>query len=406
MVAELMIDKTLFVSVIVAMFFSLVMVFSLSTYPVLYNEYPVYHFLIRQIIAVSMGFLMIIILSKLDPDKWFNTLGLGIFLLFFIIMISMPFLPTSMVSDTGGAKRWIGFGFFKITPVEFFKVGFVFFLSWSFSRKILHRQNMTFSEEFVAYFPYLIVFVISAIFIAVLQKDLGQTMVLAATLLIMFIFAGSSLKFFLSLIGTALFGLIVLIKTAPHRVQRVVEWWATVQDPILSALPANLSNSLRVDAIAKESYQVSNSLNAINHGGFFGTGLGNGQFKLGYLSDVHTDFALAGVAEEFGFIGLFFVLGLMLIIIFRIFKIASRLENPVYSLFCIGVALLIGFAFIINSFGIAGITPIKGIAVPFLSYGGSQILALSVAIGMVLMVSKKMQTKKEMINSNEGEVWQ
>ncbi|EFK95452.1 cell division protein ftsW, partial [sediment metagenome] len=301
---------------------------------------------------------------------------------------------------------WIGFGFFKITPVEFFKVGFVFFLSWSFSRKILHRQNMTFSEEFVAYFPYLIVFVISAIFIAVLQKDLGQTMVLAATLLIMFIFAGSSLKFFLSLIGTALFGLIVLIKTAPHRVQRVVEWWATVQDPILSALPANLSNSLRVDAIAKESYQVSNSLNAINHGGFFGTGLGNGQFKLGYLSDVHTDFALAGVAEEFGFIGLFFVLALMLIIIFRIFKIASRLENPVYSLFCIGVALLIGFAFIINSFGIAGITPVKGIAVPFLSYGGSQILALSVAIGMVLMVSKKMQTKKEMINSNEGEVWQ
>lgn len=406
MAAELMIDKTLFVSVIVAMFFSLVMVFSLSTYPVLYNEYPVYHFLIRQIIAVSIGFLMIIILSKLDPDKWFNTLGLGIFLLFFIIMISMPFLPTSMVSDTGGAKRWIGFGFFKITPVEFFKVGFVFFLSWSFSRKILHRQNMTFSEEFVAYFPYLIVFVISAIFIAVLQKDLGQTMVLAATLLIMFIFAGSSLKFFLSLIGTALFGLIVLIKTAPHRVQRVVEWWATVQDPILSALPANLSNSLRVDAIAKESYQVSNSLNAINHGGFFGTGLGNGQFKLGYLSDVHTDFALAGIAEEFGFIGLFFVLGLMLIIIFRIFKIASRLENPVYSLFCIGVALLIGFAFIINSFGIAGITPVKGIAVPFLSYGGSQILALSMAIGMVLMVSKKMQTKKEMINSNEGEVWQ
>ncbi len=406
MAAKLMIDKTLFVSVIVAMFFSLVMVFSLSTYPVLYNEYPVYHFLIRQIIAVSIGFLIIIILSKLDPDKWFNALGLGIFLLFFIIMIAMPFLPTSMVSDTGGAKRWIGFGFFKITPVEFFKVGFVFFLSWSFSRKILHRQNMTFSEEFVAYFPYLIVFIISAILIAVLQKDLGQTMVLAATLLIMFIFAGSSLKFFLSLIGTALFGLIVLIKTAPHRVQRVVEWWATVQDPILSALPANLSNSLRVDAIAKESYQVSNSLNAINHGGFFGTGLGNGQFKLGYLSDVHTDFALAGVAEEFGFVGLFFVLGLMLIIIFRIFKIASRLQNPVYSLFCIGVALLIGFAFIINSFGIAGITPVKGIAVPFLSYGGSQILALSVAIGMVLMVSKKMQTKKEIINSSEGEVWQ
>jgi cell division protein FtsW len=395
MVAVFMIDKTLFVSVAVAMFFSLIMVFSLSAYPVLYNEYPVYHFLIRQIVAVTLGLMIIIGLSKLDPDKWFTKIGLSLFLLFFIIMIAMPFLPTSMVSDTGGAKRWIGFGFFKITPVEFFKVGFVFFLSWSFSRKILHRQNMTFSEEFTAYLPYLVVFMISVVLIAVLQKDLGQTMVLAATLMVMFIFAGSSLKFFLSLISAGFIGLIILIKTAPHRVQRVVEWWATVQDPILSALPGDLSNSLRVDAIAKESYQVSNSLNAINHGGFFGTGLGNGQFKLGYLSDVHTDFALAGIAEEFGFFGLIFVLILMLIIIFRIFKIASKLKNSVYSLFCIGVALLIGFAFIINSFGIAGVTPVKGIAVPFLSYGGSQILSLSIAIGMVLMVSKKMLIKEQ-----------
>ncbi len=398
-----MIDKTLYISVVVAMLFSLIMVFSLSTYPVLYNEYPVYHFLIRQIIAVLIGFLMIMVLSKLDPDKWFNKIGLSVFLLFFIIMIAMPFLPTSMVSDTGGAKRWIGFGFFKITPVEFFKVGFVFLLSWSFPRKILHRQNMTFSEEFAAYLPYLIVFMISTVLIAVLQKDLGQIMVLAATLMVMFFFAGSSLNFFLFLIGTGFVGLIILIKTAPYRVQRVMEWWATVQDPILFALPSDLSNSLRVDAIAKESYQVSNSLNAINHGGFFGTGLGNGQFKLGYLSDVHTDFVLAGVAEELGFVGLVFVLILMLTIIFRIFKIASKLKNPVYSLFCIGVALLIGFAFIINSFGIAGVTPVKGIAVPFLSYGGSQILSLSLAIGMVLMVSKKISAKYENINPVKGE---
>lgn len=118
---------------------------------------------------------------------------------------------------------------------------------------------------------------------------------------------------------------------------------------------------------------------------------------------MHTDFVLAGVAEELGFVGLVFVLILMLTIIFRIFKIASKLKNPVYSLFCIGVALLIGFAFIINSFGIAGVTPVKGIAVPFLSYGGSQILSLSLAIGMVLMVSKKISAKYENINPVKGE---
>jgi len=79
----------------------------------------------------------------------------------------------------------------------------------------------------------------------------------------------------------------------------------------------------------------------------------------------------------------------MLLIIFRIFKIAARVDNPVYYLFAVGVALLLTFSFIINSFGIAGITPIKGIAVPFLSYGGSQIVASCLSIGLILMISKK-----------------
>ncbi|MGW8170001.1 MAG: peptidoglycan glycosyltransferase FtsW [Sulfurovaceae bacterium] len=397
-----MIDKPLFIGVIVLMAISLIMSYSLSVYTILYFSSSEFAFLLRQIVSVFIGIVLMVFLSKLDPDKWFNKIGLSVFLLFFLVMIAMPFLPASIANDTGGAKRWINLGLFKISPVEFFKVGFVFFLAWSFSRKLLHRKNMSFAEEINAYLPYLFVFMIVVLLIAVLQKDLGQTMVLAVTLMIMFFFAGSSFKFFLSLVSTGLVGLLILIKIAPHRIQRVVEWWAGVQDPILSLMPFDWTQSLRVDAIAKESYQISNSLNAINHGGLFGTGLGNGQFKLGYLSDVHTDFVLAGITEEFGFVGLMLVLVLMLTIIFRLFKIASRLNNPVYSLFSIGVALLIGFAFIINSFGIAGITPIKGIAVPFLSYGGSQILALSLAIGMVLMVSKKIKPKIGYINKEES----
>jgi cell division protein FtsW len=148
------------------------------------------------------------------------------------------------------------------------------------------------------------------------------------------------------------------------------------------------SENLRVVAV-KEPWQISNSLNAMHNGGFMGQGLGNGQFKLGYLSEVHTDFILAGITEELGFLGLALVTFTMLFIIFRIFKIASKVKNPMYYLFSIGVGLLIAFAFILNSYGISGITPIKGIAVPFLSYGGSHILASCIAIGMVLMVSKK-----------------
>ncbi len=390
-----MIDRVLFTTVILLMGFALIMTYSLSVYTVIYNSSGEFSFFIRQLIAVFFGIGVMLYLSTLDPDKWFVKIGLTLFIVFLLIMIIMPFLPSSLVSATGGAKRWISLGFIKISPVEFFKIGFVFFISWSFSRKLLHRQNMSFKEELLAYLPYLFVFMIAVILIAVIQKDLGQTMVLGLTLMIMLFFSGSSLKFFFSLIGVGLVGMIVLIKIAPHRITRILEWWAGVQDPVLLALPFDWLESLRVDMISKEPYQVSNSLNAINHGGIFGTGLGNGQFKLGYLSDIHTDFVLAGITEEFGFIGLIGVTFAIMLIIFRLFRMAGRLDNAVYSLFAVGMGLLIGFSFIINSFGVAGITPVKGIAVPFVSYGGSQILALCVAMGMVLMISKKAHSERK-----------
>ena len=110
---------------------------------------------------------------------------------------------------------------------------------------------------------------------------------------------------------------------------------------------------------------------------------------MGYLSEVHTDFILAGITEELGFVGLALVTLSILLIVFRIFKIASKVENPMYYIFSIGVGLLTASAFILNAYGVSGITPIKGIAVPFLSYGGSHILAACIGVGMALMISKK-----------------
>ena len=159
---------------------------------------------------------------------------------------------------------------------------------------------------------------------------------------------------------------------------------------MLSLLPDTLAETLRVkDAV--EPYQISNSFYAIKNGGFLGEGLGNGTIKLGFLTEVHTDFVLAGIAEEIGIVGLTIVIGLFFFMVFRIFKIANRLENKIESLFVLGVGLLITLAFFINAYGITGITPIKGIAVPLLSYGGSSLLAHSIAIGMVLMLSKKVR---------------
>ena len=115
---------------------------------------------------------------------------------------------------------------------------------------------------------------------------------------------------------------------------------------------------------------------------------------MGFLSDVHTDFVLAGIAEEIGFFGVLLVMMLITALIWRIFKIANRIEpkthkDYIHKLFAIGVGLLIGFETILNAMGIIGLFPLKGLPVPFVSYGGSALISFSIAIGMVLMLSKK-----------------
>ena len=383
-----MIDKPLLAAVVGLLTFSLMMSYSLSTYTVLHYHYSDFHFFLRQSIAVFIALMTMITISKMDPEKWFVPMSMVLFVTFFLLLIVMQFLPSSLVKAVGGAKRWIHLGPISVAPVEFFKIGFVFFLSWSLARKFQSKNMKSFIEEVKAFFPYIGLFLIAVVLIAIFQKDLGQVVVLGGTLVVLFLLVGSSYKFFLTLVAGAFGAFVALIFAAPHRVARIKSWWSTVQDSILSWLPFEGVQNLRVDA-AKEPYQISNSLNAIHNGGYFGQGLGNGQFKLGYLSEVHTDFILAGITEEFGFVGLAAVTFAILFIIYRIFKIAAKVEDPIYYLFSVGIGLLIAFAFILNAYGISGITPIKGIAVPFLSYGGSHILAAGLAIGMVLMISKK-----------------
>lgn len=386
---HLMIDTKLLTGVVILMTLSLVMSYSLSTYTVLHFHMNSFHFFSRQAVSVFVGIVLIIVLSKLDPDKWFNRIGFTLFFLFLFLMIIMQFMPSSMVNAVGGAKRWIHLGPASIAPVEFFKVGFVFFLSWSFSRKMISDESFTLLEEFKMLLPYLFIFGFVVLLIAVFQKDLGQVVVLAGTLGILFLVVGRSVKFFMIMMSSSLVAFIGLILMAPHRMKRVLSWWATVQDSIISLIPFDAAQRLHIDA-TREPYQISNSLNAIYNGGFWGQGLGDGQFKLGYVSEVHTDFVLAGLTEELGFFGLTFVILVFAYVIFRLNKIAADVLEPRFALFSIGIGLLIGLALIVNSYGISGMTPIKGIAVPFLSYGGSQVVANSVAIGMVLMISKKM----------------
>ncbi|MEA3370895.1 MAG: FtsW/RodA/SpoVE family cell cycle protein [Campylobacterota bacterium] len=381
-------DRKLFTLVSILIGISVILSYSLSAYTTLLFGVNEFHFAIRQAAFAFLSISIMFGLSLMDPDKWLSRVGFTLFLGSLVLMIAMPFLPESVVSAVGGAKRWIKLFGFSLAPVEFFKVGFVYFLAWSFSRKLGHHDGMGLSKEFQRFIPYGIVFIGAMFIIAFLQKDLGQVVVLGATLLFMLIFAGSSFRFFLSILSAIFVSIIIFIVIEDHRILRIKSWWALAQNSVLELFPSAVAERLRVPTEI-EPYQIGHSLNAIHNGGLFGTGIGNGTFKLGFLSEVHTDFVLAGLAEEFGFFGVLLVVFIFMWILQRIFKVANRTKEMRVYLFSIGIGLILAFSFMVNAYGISGITPIKGISVPFLSYGGSAMLGAAFGIGMVLMASKK-----------------
>ena len=381
-------DYPLFILVSLLIITSIVFSYSLTIYTVEFFGYDEFHFFIRQGLVGIVAILIMWICSMMDPDKLVEKVGMTLFISFFLLMIVMPFLPASLVTASGGANRWIRLPGFSLSPVEFFKIGFIYFLSWSFHRKVLFKpKKIGLREEIVLLSPYFLTFFVVVFIIAFLQKDLGQVVLLGVILVVLLIFANRSFKIFLALGAIALVGLVGLIIAAPHRIKRIYSWWAMVQDGILSVLPAWAEPYLRIDELP-EPYQVSHSLNAIHNGGFFGQGVALGDIKVGFLSEVHTDFVLAGITEEIGLFGLLCLTSIMFMIIWRIFKISRRVDNPIYHLFTLGIALMIIIAFLINSFGISGMIPIKGIAVPLLSYGGSSMLAMAISIGLVLSISR------------------
>jgi len=385
-------DKRLYYLVITLIIASIILTYSLSTYATLHFGYSQFHFFARQLIAgVIAIFLLWLIASRLSPQKA-HIFGVWLFVVSFVLMIAMSFMPSSLVTAVGGAKRWIRLPGFSIAPVEFFKVGFVYFLAWSFTRKFQNFQRENLGREIVSILPYIVLFLIAVLSIAIFQNDIGQVMVLGLTLSFMLLFAGRSFKLFSLLMGLAITLFVIFVSISHNRIERIKMWWASAQKIILSYLPSSLAQELKLDN-AKESYQIINSLHAIHHGGFAGQGLGYGAIKLGFLSDVHTDFVLAGLTEELGYIGLVAIIAIYIFIIHRILRIANRTEDRTTYLFAVGVASLLGFSLLINSYGISSLIPVKGLAVPFLSYGGSSLLANAIAIGLVLALAKRAQSR-------------
>jgi len=380
-----MADRLIFKIVVILLTIGVIFSYSLSSYLMVRFHTGEFSYVLKQMVFAIASIFTMWSISRLEPDKWMHRIGMTLFLGGLFLMVIMNFLPRSVVPEIGGASRWISiFGIFSIAPVEFFKIGFIYFISWSMSRKVEINHQYRFVSEFKIFFPYFVVYLISVLFITVIQKDLGQSVVLGTALIILTYLAGGSGSFIFKIIISLTIIFIGLIVTFGHRIERIASWWIVVRNWLPDWMVKVTGNTS-----GTEPYQVQQALGAISHGGFWGVGLGNGIFKYGFLSEVHTDFVLEGIAEELGLFAIIVIFALFTILIQRILKIANRSPRRVFFLFNIGIAVSIGVTLLINTYGATSLIPMKGIPVPFLSYGGSSMLALSFGIGMVLMTSKE-----------------
>jgi len=372
------VDSLIFVIVAILMLIGALFSYSLPLYLEQVKNLSKYHFIMRYLIFAGIGFFIMIVLASLKPEKWFNIIGWLVLSSSSILVIIMPFLPESIAPIINGAKRWINLGVIKFSPVEFFKIGVIFFLSWSFTRQV--KEDFSLKEEISLIGRYLLILGIFWYLIFAYQSDLGQIIVMGVLFAFLLFIAGGKFKTFTLILAGGIVIFIIGILSSEYRYARFKAWLHLITD--------NFFPNIKIEN-ATSYTQVQEALNAIYHGGIIGKGIGNGIFKLGFLSDVHTDFVLAGIAEESGVIGISLITLLILALVYRIYKIANRSEKKEYQLFAFGVGTLIMIQFIFNGLGVTSLIPIKGLTVPFISYGGSSLLSLCVAIGMVLMISKR-----------------
>ena len=301
-------------------------------------------------------------------DRFF--LGLG------ILLLIMVFIPGIGV-EVNGSHRWIRIGPVGLQPSEIMKLLSIVYIAGYSVRRLKDLQS-----NWLGFFrpAVLIVLIVSLILI---QPDLGTSAVIFATVLGMLFVAGAQMKQFLLVIGLGLIGLSALIIFVDWRWERIISFIDPWTDPFGGG------------------YQLTLSLMAIGRGEWFGVGLGEGLMKLGYLPDAHTDFIFSVIVEEMGLFTALLIISTLFFISFRSFYIGRKaLERNLYFGFFIayGVAILIGLHTFINVGVATGLLPTKGLTLPFLSYGGTNLLIMCCLCALVLRVDQETKSAMPSIN--------
>jgi cell division protein FtsW len=355
------IDWLLFLTILVLVLFGFVMVYS-SSYPDGYYNFKGngFFFLKKQIVAGVLGFVAMIITSFIDYRIYrkLNKVFLG------IIILAGFSLFTTVGTTANGAQRWIRIGGISIQPSEIIKVTAIVYMAY-----FLEKNNKFIKKFGRGYIPVLVMIgVFSGIII--IQNDLSTSFVLALTLGVMYLCAGANILHIIMTMLIGASGVAYLIINEPYRMLRVTSFI----DPF--KYKADLG------------WQVVQSIYALGTGGLFGLGLGKSRQKFFYIPESYNDFIFSIVGEELGFIGCFIVIIFYIVIIWRGFRIAINASDLFGSFLAVGITALIGIQALIHIAVVTSSMPPTGIALPFISAGGTSLMIFMASIGILLNISK------------------
>ena len=327
------------------------------------------YFLQRQAMWVVLAYIAFLVFSVAIPFEVFKNKS---FLMNgYLVIAFLLFVPLFMPS-INGARSWIRIGAFSFQPSTLAQLFIIMYMAYILeTRKVKLRQICTSSELLKMFgIPLGLVTIIA------LQNDTGMILITLSVMGIMTLCSNmhsQNIKKILSLAIVSCVSLLMLFM---------------LKSTLLSRGTSYRTNRLKVflnpfsDDLAAAADQVINSYVAFGNGGLFGRGLGNSIQKLGYLPEAHTDFILAIIAEELGFIGVLFVVTLLLIIIGKVIFSGTKSRNTFSAMYSLGFASLLVVQGVVNIGGVTASIPMTGVPLPFISNGGSSILVLSIGLGI------------------------